>query len=294
MRLKNSDFKAWGAIGGRLRQRRLLKLRMRRAGLNARPKPKKRLGRPPKRAYAEPIVPERNNRAHAMRLLYREGKTLEEIGVQFGVSRERARQIMKLKAKDGGMSVRTIMKERERQEARSDSANRRAHEVYGVSLQELTDIQGDLSLSQRGGPAIVYREKQNSAFTRQVPWEFTLSTWWKVWQDSGKWNKRGRTKGTYCMARNGDAGPYSPDNVRIVTVQENIAEAYDKHPGEARAARAIKTRVPTPLYLSPRVKEAYDLYLSGIGPKQIAEKMGIKAVSVSGMVNSAKHILGLL
>jgi hypothetical protein len=69
-----------------------------------------------------------------------------------------------------------------------------------------------------------YQIQRGQAKLRGIAWEFTLESWWQVWASSGKWEQRGRGSEQYQMARNGDAGPYSPSNVRIVTHAENNRE----------------------------------------------------------------------
>ena|SRR5215469_9931236 len=67
---------------------------------------------------------------------------------------------------------------------------------------------------------------------RNVPFLLTFGEWLKIWQDSGKWEHRGRRKGQYVMARFGDVGPYEIGNVRICTVSENQAEMYSHSSNE--------------------------------------------------------------
>ena len=56
-----------------------------------------------------------------------------------------------------------------------------------------------------------------------IGWEFTFDTWLEVWLKSGKLDQRGTGKDQYVMARKGDIGPYSPDNVDIILHSENVA-----------------------------------------------------------------------
>lgn len=70
-----------------------------------------------------------------------------------------------------------------------------------------------------------YHGQRVQAGRRDIAWEFTFETWWKVWTESGKWAQRGRHRDEYVMSRHGDRGPYAPGNVRICTSQENLAES---------------------------------------------------------------------
>jgi hypothetical protein len=66
-----------------------------------------------------------------------------------------------------------------------------------------------------------YGVQRANAKRRGISWEFTFETWWKLWQESGKWDLRGTESHQYCMARVHDEGPYSPDNVLIRTMASN-------------------------------------------------------------------------
>lgn len=78
-------------------------------------------------------------------------------------------------------------------------------------------------------PKGVYIRQRANARRRGIPWEFTFNTWWGVWKNSGKWEHRGMGKGKYCMARRGDLGPYSPENVRIITFSQNSKIAIKRN-----------------------------------------------------------------
>lgn len=69
-----------------------------------------------------------------------------------------------------------------------------------------------------------YLEQRRNALRRRVAWEFTFESWWQMWEASGRWRQRGKAKGKYVMARNGDCGPYSPSNCRIIKLEVNTAE----------------------------------------------------------------------
>ena len=61
-----------------------------------------------------------------------------------------------------------------------------------------------------------------SAKERGIEWLLSFEEWYKIWVDSGKFPLRGRKKGQYCMARFGDVGPYSVDNVKIILTNRLI------------------------------------------------------------------------
>lgn len=60
-----------------------------------------------------------------------------------------------------------------------------------------------------------------NAKRRGIPWELTFEEWWDIWQQSGQWPNRGQDSSQFCMARKHDLGPYSVDNVKIITMKAN-------------------------------------------------------------------------
>ena len=75
-----------------------------------------------------------------------------------------------------------------------------------------------------------YHSHKNRARIYGIPWEFTFQSWLAVWEKSGKWPERGRGSKQYVMARHGDTGPYGPQNVKIITNEENIRESWALKP----------------------------------------------------------------
>ena len=66
-----------------------------------------------------------------------------------------------------------------------------------------------------------FQQQKYMAKRRGIEFLFTFEEWIKMWEDSGKWNERGRGAKKYCMARHNDIGPYAVGNVSIQTNQEN-------------------------------------------------------------------------
>lgn len=57
---------------------------------------------------------------------------------------------------------------------------------------------------------------------RGIDWKFTYDTWIEWWGED--FALRGCRSNQLVMARNGDTGPYHPDNVHKVTARENHKE----------------------------------------------------------------------
>ena len=145
--------------------------------------------------------------------LVTDGKSYQEIATQMGCSRERIRQISN---RVGSHEV-VLQRKAERRRLKLAAAIGRVSPKYGLPMEmvrRLIEI----------GATKAYIMQRRQANDRGIKWLFTFSTWWAVWESSGRWELRGRTLGSYVMARKNDTGPYSPDNVRICTCTENLQE----------------------------------------------------------------------
>lgn len=68
-----------------------------------------------------------------------------------------------------------------------------------------------------------YVQRQN-AKQRGIEWRLTFDEWNRVWQDSGRWDSRGRGAGQYVMSRHGDKGAYEAGNVFINLGSQNVSD----------------------------------------------------------------------
>ena len=76
---------------------------------------------------------------------------------------------------------------------------------------------------------LAWKAQRDAAKGRGIAFRFTLVGWWLWWKAElrrlGPDAVRGRKRGQYVMARNGDQGAYEDGNVRAATPAENGAEA---------------------------------------------------------------------
>jgi len=153
--------------------------------------------------------------------LYKSGVTLAKIGEQFGVSRERIRQVLSaygLTRADGGQSVVADAKRKEMAEKKKSN---KFCERLGITKQEWIE-------AKSSGVLQSYRNQAHTAEVRGIQWLFTFKEWHKVWIDSGKLEQRGKYKDGYCMSRKNDQGPYASWNVEIKTNSENSREGFGR------------------------------------------------------------------
>lgn len=158
-------------------------------------------------------------RSERMAALYKSGRTLEQIGAEYGVTRERVRQIITkhhgLTAKHGG-ATKIAKEKRKRFYADRDS---RSMKKWGCPFSQYVLLRDAVK------PVRAYHCQRQNAAARGIGWELNLWQWWTIWQESGHWNERGRGRG-YNMCRKLDQGPYSVENVYIATASDNIKEYW--------------------------------------------------------------------
>lgn len=159
-------------------------------------------------------------RTERMAALYKGGATLQEIGSEFGITRERVRQLITvhhgLRRADGGESFRSREALKEFQTKRDARLVRR----FGCTYKQYTAL-----LKHAGKPTRAFTMQRSNAKSRDIGWELNLWQWWSIWRQSGKWASRGRGRG-HCMCRLNDVGPYSVDNVYIATGTENMQDHW--------------------------------------------------------------------
>lgn len=164
---------------------------------------------------------------HAV-LLYRSGLTLQAIGDQFGVSRERIRQYVAefgLSRLHGGRHVAAERNAKKRfiaENKRRRERNKRYLAKYGYSKDELLKM-CDGKLTNRHGPVIRFREARN-VLKRYSEWTLTFREWWQVWERSGRWKERGKGRGNFVMARIDRSRGFCKGNVHITTHENNLRQ----------------------------------------------------------------------
>ena len=182
---------------------------------------------------------EPNERDRAWARLYQDGLTLAQIGAQYGVTRERVRQLLRkhtdVSAEDGGRYVRRQRLQRAKQAAR-DAKYLARHGCTFDQWKYLRSLKG----ARYRAPLGAWRSQANNARARGIAWELGLWEWWTFWQESGRWNERGRGQG-YVMCRKNDQGPYALDNVFIALAVENNSNTKNKKSGLPIGVRPAKT-----------------------------------------------------
>lgn len=191
----------------------------------------KRSGRPPKKNK----IP--TDREIDIKYRYEHGQTLNEIGLIYQVTRERIRQILKeyfnIVGENGGAAIKHFVKESARNKLAIEKKKKKIARILGCTEEFFEEVNKGDAIWKPGSPSRFFVDQKRNAKKRKVEWHLTFKEWWDIWQESGKYNQRGRGKG-YCMTRIGDTGGYQVGNVEIKTIGENFSESYFKHPWHER------------------------------------------------------------
>jgi hypothetical protein len=116
---------------------------------------------------------------------------------------ERVKAAEKKYKKDNSEKVRASILKWQSDNPEKVKTNRRAHRI---------------------SPKGCFHHQRCNAKARGIEWEFTFAEWWAMWEPH--WENRGCGIDQMVMCRTGDAGPYSPDNCRIDTVENNQIEYW--------------------------------------------------------------------
>lgn len=170
-------------------------------------------------------------RAQRMLTMHKQGVSMEKIGRQFSLTRERVRQILKklgTTGKSGGPSIGAALK----REHKDRIYRAKVMAKYGLPPEVVREL-------QKARITHAYGSQRSHAHMRGIGWELDFATWFAVWQTSGKLHLRGRGKGKYSMSRIKDDGPYAVGNVHIQLAADNSREAVDKWRGKVKEHRGV-------------------------------------------------------
>jgi len=120
-------------------------------------------------------------------------------------------------------------------------------------------------------PKKSYSDTLYHARDREIIFNLTYSEYLELWLVSGKWEFKGTSKGSYQMCRYGDTGPYSINNCRIDTVENNQMEKYTKHDGG-------------------NTQDILVAYLEGSTQRTIANEFNLSQSGVSRIINGKRRV----
>ena len=185
-------------------------------------------------------------RESSMMALFKKGKTFQDIGAIYGLTRERVRQIFKKYFNETGKTntvrynVVTLKKVEALKERLAESKEKetdRYARIFGCTKDVVTSINGkEDRRMDRHTPASQYYDHKRNAIRRGISWKLSFPEWWQIWQESGKYGLRGGGK-KYGMSRYGDSGAYELGNIYICTGAQNASDQYLVRPRQTHCRR---------------------------------------------------------
>ena len=150
------------------------------------------------------------------------GDTFSAMGRELGVSTQRVSQIASSLGLSGiGRAEKRRAEIAAKKSAAAEERVRKRAERHGLPVDEYKLIRA----MPYPSPFDKYGSQRKNAKARGIDWQLSFGDWWRIWQASGKWDQRGKSAMGFVMSRVDDLGPYSKDNVRIVTFSENSSQA---------------------------------------------------------------------
>ncbi len=118
-----------------------------------------------------------------------------------------------------------------------------------------------------------YSTQRQHAKRRGIEFKFTFDDWlaWWIGKLGPVWlSKRGRLSEKFCMARRDDEGPYHPDNVMCITIEQN---GHDK---AKTGAVSYNNRHHTKLH----AKQVLKIYKSRKPIVELAQKYSVQPSTI--------------
>lgn len=209
----------------------------------------------------------RKARRTAIVAAYKSGLTLGQVGLKFGTSGQAIYNILRkegVSKSEGGKRKRYEIKRAALDERRNAECLTR----WGCTWEQFSPL---ANIKGPNRPVARYGDHRNNAANRRVEFELNFWQWWTIWQESGRWDQRG--KPGYVMCRKGDIGPYAVGNVFIAHSTENSSNSAHKKNGlpmgVVRARRRggfVGQRTINGVYyylgIHPTAEQAHAAYLS--------------------------------
>jgi hypothetical protein len=142
-------------------------------------------------------------------------------------------------------------------------------------------------------PRNKYSVHKACAKRRGIAFELTFEEWFEIWEVSGHFEKRGRSRHEYHMARHGDRGAYAVGNVKIITASQNIKEIKGKKgrkmpPRSAEHRRKI-SEANTGKKASAKTRKKLSVMRKGVKMNLSAEERARRSVAITKLNSLASH-----
>lgn len=160
---------------------------------------------------------------------FKSGETYDSIGIDYGICRERIRQILKRNGIDrtqGGKHLTTKIANNEKRERFLS----KFLPAYLCTRAEANKYSAKIKSA--------YKNKKRNVNNAGEIFLISLPEFYEIWKSSGKLRKMGRGKGRYIMTRIDKNKLWDAGNVRIMEFSECIIEVREEE-------KSIKSKNPS-------------------------------------------------
>lgn len=197
--------------------------------------------------------------------MYREGKTLEEIGIQHNLTRERVRQRLAkagITRHEGGRAIKTKALSTVRAIARKEQAERTSMRRWRLSVDDMVKVRASLTPAKATKLCLQYTHFRNRAGREKIPLLMTFAD--------------------YVALMKPFVNQYGCGKIVLHRIDSN--KGYENG-----------NLVPLPhsqsSILGVRQQKISDLHRRGLSPKEIAAILGIKPQTVSHVLTQINNKL---
>lgn len=175
------------------------------------------------------------------------GESMQSIGDTYGVTREYIR--LRLKAEgityiSSARHMRIVNRKSERIVAKFHKQNARA-KALGMTGDEWREYLAKYGAMRRDFPPgttpspyyYYVHQRKNAIHNLHVQWTLTFGDWWRMWQKSGRYAKRGRGSKSYVLCRINHNLPFRKGNVCVTTQKENLQKGWVDKPQSIRGPK---------------------------------------------------------
>lgn len=167
---------------------------------------------------------------------FKNGIPMTELAERYNITRQGIQLVLKaagLSAKSGGASIRSKARRIRTQTEKLENRDTNCLNKWGCTFEQWKSLRS-MHKNFHLTPIARYIQHRSNVRREGITWDITLWDWWNIWNDSGKYNERGRGKNGYCMTRKEDKGAYTKDNVYITTISDNLKDGFIARGGKRK------------------------------------------------------------
>lgn len=177
-----------------------------------------------------------DRRQQNMALLFRQGMTMDAIGKEYGVCRERVRQILNNitghNRYDGGVYLTAVQKRQQALHSRAMTEEAEIISRYGCTMKEYHRImKGQAFKMSANNPAYCYQQFKRFHILHKTPFDLSFPAWWRLRRECLRRNATlVKTDGNaFMIVMINRHGPCTVKNLRVMLTSEMFHRTNLKH-----------------------------------------------------------------